>query len=84
MAEGLPIVASDAGGVQEIIEHNISGLRTPPGDSIELANALQRLIENPELASSLGQEAYRCVRQKFTATQTARKVESLYTELVTR
>lgn len=84
MAEGLPIVASDAGGVQEIIEQNISGLRTPPGDPIELANALQQLIENPDFASSLGQEAYRCVRQKFTATQAARKVESLYRELVTR
>ena len=84
MAEGLSVVASDGGGVQEIIQHGVNGLRTPMGDASALADALERLLMNPAEASALGQAAYKHIREKFTAAHSARAVESFYRELLGR
>ncbi len=84
MAEGLPVVASDGGGVQEIIEQGVNGLRTPMGNASALADALERLLRDPKTASALGQAAYKHVREKFTAAHSARAVESFYQELLGR
>ena len=78
------MVASDGGGVQEIIEHGIHGLRTPMGDAGALADALEQLLLQPKRASALGQAAHRRVREKFTATHSARRVESFYREVLGR
>ena len=63
MAEGLPVVASDGGGVKEIIEQGLHGIRTPMGDAVALADALQDLLQNPERASALGCAAHARVRE---------------------
>jgi glycosyltransferase involved in cell wall biosynthesis len=81
MAEGLPVVASDGGGVREIIRNEVDGLRTPMGDAAALADALARLIACPEYASQLGQMGHTRVRVNFTAEQSARAVESVYARL---
>jgi glycosyltransferase involved in cell wall biosynthesis len=82
MAEGLPVIASDAGGVCEIIDQGVHGLRTPMGDAEALAQALEGLLTRPEHASTLGQAAYMRVREKFTADQSACGVESFYREIL--
>jgi glycosyltransferase involved in cell wall biosynthesis len=84
MAEGLPVVASDGGGVTEIIEQGTHGIRTPMGNAVALADALQDLLQHPEKASKLGRSAHGRVREKFTATHSARGVESFYRELLGR
>ncbi|MBB6050469.1 glycosyltransferase family 4 protein [Armatimonas rosea] len=84
MAEGLPVVASDGGGVVEIIEQGVHGIRTPMGDAVALADALQDLLLHPEKASMLGRSAHARVREKFTAAHSARGVESFYQELLGR
>lgn len=82
MAEGVPVVASDGGGVQEIIVEGGCGLRVPMGDAVALADALEGLLKNPRRASELGRAGYARVREKFTAIQSARTVESVYENLV--
>lgn len=57
MALGRPVVASDAGGPAEIVTDGVDGLLVPPGDAVALADALQKLIESPEYARSLGAHA---------------------------
>lgn len=84
MAEGLPVVASDGGGVTEIIEQGVHGLRTPMGNADALAEALAELLRHPERASALGRAAHARVREKFTAAHSARGVESFYQELLGR
>lgn len=54
---GKPIVASDAGGNPEVIRHEENGLIVPVGDTAALAQALVRLLEDPERARGLGQKA---------------------------
>ena len=57
MAAGLPIVASRVGQLQNIIQEEVNGLLTTPGDSAELAEALERLKSDPDLRARLGTSA---------------------------
>lgn len=58
MAAGLPVVASDVGGVSEQVEHGVTGLLVPRGDAVALASALQGLIDDPELRRRMGEAGH--------------------------
>ncbi|MGG7103485.1 glycosyltransferase [Rhodococcus sp. 24CO] len=53
MSAGTPVVASDIGGLRDVIDHNRSGLLVPPGNAAELARALQRLLDDQALHTRL-------------------------------
>jgi glycosyltransferase involved in cell wall biosynthesis len=55
MAAGLPVIASRLGQLEELIQHGVNGMLFPAGDPIALAAALERLWQDPELCSRLGQ-----------------------------
>ncbi len=57
MALGLPVIASIPGGPSETIVPEVSGLLVESGNEAELVDAIVRIIECPELAKSLGQNA---------------------------
>jgi glycosyltransferase involved in cell wall biosynthesis len=57
MASGLPVVASDISGCREEIEHERSGLLYPVGDAAALAEALKRVLTDPDLAARMGRQA---------------------------
>jgi len=59
MAAGLPCVATRVGAAETLVEHEVSGLLVPWGDSAALAEALDRIRRDPELAARLGREAAR-------------------------
>lgn len=61
MRAGLPVVASDVGGIGELVAHGVSGLLVPSSDPSALAVALRRLITDPDLARCMG----RAGRQRF-------------------
>ena len=82
MAEGLPVIATDGGGVKEIVVDGESGLLVPMGDAAALAAALQALLADPEAARKLGRAGYLRVRRHFTAAQTARKIERVYADIL--
>lgn len=54
MASGLPIVASDVGAVGEVVEDGVTGYTVPAGDPARLAEALQRLLGDPERRRRFG------------------------------
>lgn len=54
MAARRPVVATGVGGVGEIVADGVSGYVTPPGDAAALADRVQRLLENPQRAASMG------------------------------
>ena len=59
MAAGLPIVASDIHGYKKVVQRNVSGLLVEPKDPEAIAEAVERLIREPELRSRLGEAASR-------------------------
>jgi glycosyltransferase involved in cell wall biosynthesis len=81
MAGGAPIVASAVGGVPELIEDGVSGLLVQPGDPGGLALALRRVLDDRELAASLGRAAQERQRADYDLDVVVGRLEELYLEL---
>ncbi len=66
MWKAKPVIASRVGGIQDQIEHGVSGLLLDdPRDERGFAELLQRVLSNPELATSLGKAAQGRVRSRY-------------------
>ena len=78
MAAARPIVASAVGGVGVAINHEVSGLLVDRGRPDELANQLERLVNDPLLANDLGAEAARVFDDKYSADAMASRYQSFY------
>jgi glycosyltransferase involved in cell wall biosynthesis len=63
---GLPVVASDVGGLPEVLRNEETGLLLPVGDVGALGAALTRLADAPELRTRLGAAAAGEQRKRFT------------------
>ena len=75
MIAGKPVVATNGGGVPEIIEDGISGLLVPMDDAPALAAALVRLIENPEQAAAIAKAGRQRILGHFMIEHTAGNVQ---------
>jgi glycosyltransferase involved in cell wall biosynthesis len=78
MAMKKPVIASNAGGPAEIIEHGRTGILVPPGDSHALAEEIVRLLREPHRARQLGEAAYDSVRSRFSLSAHVRQVDDIY------
>jgi colanic acid/amylovoran biosynthesis glycosyltransferase len=79
MALGLPVVASDVGGMREAIPSDVVGILVPPRDWKSMADALERLADDPEMRWEVGCAASAFVRTQFTVEkQTAGFLEFLH------
>jgi glycosyltransferase involved in cell wall biosynthesis len=77
MAAGLPVVASRIGQLAELIEHEANGLLCPPGDSVALAGALERLYRDVPWRRRLGQAARADVLLEHTWARVVRRIIDL-------
>ena len=76
MRAGLPVVATDVGGIHESVSNEETGLLAPPGDVEGLRYALARMISAPALRVTFGSAGRRLWSKQFTAgTMAARSVE---------
>ena len=82
MAMGLPVVASRVGGLAEIVEDGRTGFLVKPGDAVELAGAVRRLMDSPDMRARMGQ-AGRCrAVEHFSLDVTTANLEALLQDLV--
>lgn len=81
MAAGKPIVATDAGGNPELIQHNANGLLAKKADAKDLAEKILHLLRNADEASRLALKAKETVTGKFTIETMIEKYECLFEEL---
>ncbi len=81
MAMELPCVATWINGVPEIIEHEVDGLLVPPASATAIADAVERLMDDPERARRLGSAARRKVLARY---HLGRNIERLALEFRTR
>jgi len=82
MAAGLPVVATDVPGISEIVVPEVSGVLVPPGMPERLAEAIDRLIADPELSRSIGRAGHQRVRDRFNIDQTIAGTAALYLEIL--
>ena len=82
MAASRAVVASRVGGIPEIIEDEVEGFLIEPMDVHSLAERCRRLIESPDVARRMGEQARKRVERDFSATAMADLVASVYTELL--
>jgi glycosyltransferase involved in cell wall biosynthesis len=79
MGHGLPVVATNVGGIPEAIEDEKSGLLVPPGDPEALAGALAQVLESPESAQSLARLARARAEAEFSIGAMVERYIGLYT-----
>jgi glycosyltransferase involved in cell wall biosynthesis len=82
MAAGRPVVATDAGGVRDVVLHGHTGLLVPPGNPRALAESVIRLATNREEADRLASNASERVRREFSLQVMLDRYASLYRSLV--
>ena len=84
MAAGLPVVASNVGGVAEIVEDGTTGVLVPPGEPTALAAAIAPLLVDATLRVRLGDAGRTRVRERFDVVQLQRAHVALYARELTR
>jgi glycosyltransferase involved in cell wall biosynthesis len=78
MALGRPVVASNVGGIPEMIEDGVTGLLVPPHDPPALASAIVRLLGDHQLADMLGRAGHDQVHERFCIQLMVNAVQALY------
>jgi glycosyltransferase involved in cell wall biosynthesis len=81
MALGLPILATDVGGVAEAIEDGRTGLLVPPRDEAALQRRLATLLDDRKMAASLGDAARTRQRERFTLSRMIEGTLRVYAEV---
>lgn len=79
---GLPIVASDAGGMPEVVRHGRNGLLVPPADVAALAAAVAALLRDGGLAARMGLAGKALVREEFSVDAMVEGNLAVYRELL--
>ena len=81
-AAAVPVVATDVGGVRTVVQDEVTGLLTPPGDAPTAAAKLARLLADPVARRRMGDAGRHRVRDRFGQGRLLHDVRALYTELV--
>lgn len=82
LACGTPVVASNSGGVMDVVKDGVNGILVPPNNPMKLAIALQRLLENEKLREKYGENGRRLVEAHFSWDMIARKAARIYEKAV--
>lgn len=81
--EGLALIASDTGGVPEIVENKYNGLLVPPGDVRALIVAINTLYRDEKLRKSFAENAKKRVVERFNKKRIEEQIDKVYLELIT-
>ncbi len=82
MARGVPVIATNAGGAPEIVEHGVTGLLVPPQNAEALADAIYYMVCHPMVRMQMGETARLRVREKYNIPRMITAYEALYTEIL--
>ncbi len=81
---GLPLIASDAGGIPDIVRHGETGLLVPPGDAGALAGAIMRVIEDPAAAQERVEKGRAHMREHFGLPSVVDRLTACYSTALSR
>ena len=84
MACCLPCVASNVGGISEVIDDDLTGFTIPPADPQALADKITYLLKNPESAREIGKRAFHKVKANFDLQTMIDNYSVIYNEITQR
>jgi glycosyltransferase involved in cell wall biosynthesis len=84
MAAGLPVVATAAGGVPEVVERDVTGKLVRPGDPDALAEAMVFYLNDRDAALEAGLSGRRRVRELFTLERTVDLLYDVYESVLSK
>lgn len=79
---GLPLIASNVGGVPEIINNGDNGYLVPPSDANALAEKITMLVEDKYLRTKMGQRAKDKLKDKFSEDSIVLQIDAIYCNLL--
>lgn len=82
MALKKPVVATSVGGIPEVVQDGVTGILVSPRDPKPLAEAIQRLLQNPQMRFEMGAAGRARVERCFSREQAVRRVQDLYQAVV--
>jgi glycosyltransferase involved in cell wall biosynthesis len=80
MGAGLPVVATDVGGLPELVVQGRNGLLVPPRDPEKLADALINLLEDKKLRLEMGRACRKIAEDKFSINKMIAQYQNFYQE----
>jgi N-acetyl-alpha-D-glucosaminyl L-malate synthase BshA len=82
MASGVPVVASDVGGLPEVVEHGVTGFLAPVGDVDAMAGCCLQLLADRDLAATYAANARKRAAEKFDYKMIIPLYERIYERLL--
>ncbi len=77
-----PVIVTNVGSIQEVVEDGVTGFIVPPRDSYALADAITKLLKNNELRKKMGENAYRKMKKELSWDKIAEKMIEVYTTVL--
>lgn len=84
MSCGIPVVATDVGGVSEVVQHDVTGLLSPADDVDAFARHLKDLLFHRDRARAMGAAARRCAEERFARGMIVRRYEAVYRRVLSQ
>ena len=84
MACATPVVAAATGGIVEVVLPEQTGLLVEPRNSQQIADGVNRILKDPQLAKKLGENGRRRVEERFSWRYIAEQTKKLYEELLAK
>lgn len=81
-ASGTPVVSTNVGGVENVVEHGVTGLLADVTDELKMAENLMTLVEDKPLRVRMSNDGWDHVGERFHYSQLTSKMDSLYQQLL--
>ena len=82
MAAGLPVVASQVGGIVDLVDNEINGLLVPPHAPDHLARSIVRLAKDPNLRKRMGEMGRKKLDKRFSADTMIKQINKIYEKIL--
>jgi glycosyltransferase involved in cell wall biosynthesis len=79
---GIPVIASNVGGIPETMQDNLTGILVKPADPENLARAITGLIGDPGKLRSMSEAAKNWARDRFMAEKMVERISAIYQEVL--
>ena len=82
MLSGTPVVVSDVGGLNEIVEHRVNGMKSYAGNQNSIADSILELLFNPELCANVAKAAKAKVKSQYNWNKIAQDTHFIYQKAI--